>query len=124
MSTTSVAQSVQLVPLRQEIKRFKPKIRHLKSLADISIVSPGIIKVGSQTIGMDKTGVQGLCKILKMKAAYYKQLHSQNKDAWGTLIKTLARADAKPCTLLAANDRVIAVVENASDIIKHDEVID
>lgn len=113
-----------LEDVKDKIQEFKPKVKTLQSLSELKLVNPYTVEVGKEQIPLERTAIKGLCNILDMPSAFYARLHAKNKQAWGTLTKTLSEQHRRAVSLVAAKDRVIAIVENLADISKHDEVLD
>ncbi len=110
--------------VREKIQEFKPKIKTLQSLSELKLVNPYTVEVGKSQIPLERTAIKGLCNILDMPQTFYAKLHAKNKQAWGTLTKTLSEQHRRAVSLVAAKERVIAIVESLADISKHDEVLD
>lgn len=110
--------------VKEKIQEFKPKVKTLQSLSELKLVNPHTIEVGKTQIPLERTAVKGLCNILDMPQTFYAKLHAKNKQAWGTLTKMLSEQHRRAISLVAAKDRVIAIVESLADISKHDEVLD
>lgn len=110
--------------VKDKIQEFKPKVKTLQSLSELKLVNPYTIEVGKKQIPLERTAIKGLCNILDMPATFYARLHAKNKQAWGTLTKMLSEQHRRAISLVAAKERIVAIVESLADISKHDEVLD